>query len=1696
MENSGGGDDQGSGWFEVKKKHRSSSKFSLQSWVGGFSGKNSSNSSGSPHLVNKNARNDRSKSHPPTSGGSYAVHTQINTEKYISTSTGDDGGPHLSDTVRQDIEVPKSSVLHVIDSHGGSGEYGNVSHKDIPGVAQKIKWGDLEDGSLVLNNSANGVEIKFGNIGEVDLGVSEKNEGKHDLASHISSPDTQVIKLGALSVREEEASHQALLSTDEVKFCQVSHQDFNREFREDLELLSNSEATVCPSTDDSNCKDIGTEHNKLIKDYSSSFNSPSSEEAGTEPKVQKAVELPEPEVENPELHEAAGKSELSSSPLIVQEAELLSTETKEPENSGGSSGPVEDAQIEQGSGTHNVQVVSVPSEGETGESKERFRQRLWCFLFENLNRAVDELYLLCELECDLEQMKEAILVLKEATSDFKDLNARVEEFEEVKRLSSQSVDGMPITMRSDHCRPHALSWEVRRMTNSPHKAEILSSSLEAFKKIRQERANMLEASKNVSGTECPQFMDQMKKTSTVNNILSHAADSALKTTESKGADHTPGNLSGKEKNIESIGTEKVNVVQNGRSRPHSSLSSSINTSKPPLAVKFKREQVESDVEKLLPKRERALAEGMCEKNQKATDNSKRQATVPEKDKEKEKRNMAARKSMDAWKEKRNWEDILSSSVRISSRVSHLPGMARKSAERVRVLHDKLMSPDKKKKTSLDVKREAEEKHARAMKIRSDLENERVQKLQRTSEKLIRVNEWQAVRTMKLREGMYARHQRSESRHEAFLAQVVKRAGDESSKVNEVRFITSLNEENKKIILRQKLHGSELRRAEKLQVMKIKQKEDMAREEAVLERKKLIEAEKLQRLAETQRKKEEAHVRREEERKASSAAREARAMEQLRRKVERARAQQEEAELMAQKLAERLSESEQRRKFYLEQIRERASMDFRDQSSPLLRRIVHKDGQSRSTPNNNGDEQAPSSSDLDSGLAMGKTTMQQHMKRKIKRIRQRLMALKYEFIEPVTGAENIGIGYRTSIGTARAKIGRWLQELQKLRQARKEGAASLGLIIAEMIKYLDGRELELQASRQAGLLDFIASALPASHTSKPEACQVMIHLLKLLRVVLSASANRSYFLGQNLLPPIIPMLSTALENYIKFAASVNAPGNVLPSSKTSIENFESSSEVLDGSLWTITTIIGHVRPEGPQLQMWDSLLELLVAYQVIHRLRDLFALYDRPQVEGSPFPSSILLSIRLLVVLTSRPGTDSTINFMLPASEKLAEDGSEIAISLQSKDFIGTGFTEDDSPSESGLNGVKVVQKQKIAIDKLDDESSEQKKNDGMIPTDGGQRKLTDCSIEANGVNLRTNVQGELQDSEVISKTSVSQGDQKQPMDLVSDQWIKNITKLKPPIAYLLSAISDTGIVGLLSLLTAVLLQANNRLSSEQASYILPSNFEDVATGVLKVLNNLAFLDLKFIQRMLARPDLKMEFFHLMSFLLSHCSSKWTTPSDPIGLLLLESLSILGHFALFHPENQEVLRWGKSPTILHKVCDLPFVFFSDPELMPVLASTLVAACYGCEQNKSVVQQELSMDMLVSLLRSCKNNLPVPAVQSTSAQENDDSNEFNPNGPETRKSLTDGTIRGSRNVCRTTRTSLGRPGGASTGNSNRSNRTRNLRDNRSAKASDEIVSKHNQPTLEVASVLLHYRFPGSFIDRAEQFFSADTPTAFDE
>ncbi|KAJ9560220.1 hypothetical protein OSB04_005380 [Centaurea solstitialis] len=385
-------------------------------------------------------------------------------------------------------------------------------------------------------------------------------------------------------------------------------------------------------------------------------------------------------------------------------------------------------------------------------------------------------------------------------------------------------------------------------------------------------------------------------------------------------------------------------------------------------------------------------------------------------------------------------------------------------------------------------------------------------------------------------------------------------------------------------------------------------------------------------------------------------------------------------------------------------------------------------------------------------------------------------------------------------------------------------------------------------------------------------------------------------------------------------------------------------------------------------MQDGLIELVIAYQVIHRLRDLFALYDRPQVEGSPFPSSILLSINLLVILTSRYRTVSTIDWeAYPVETMMAANSS--------------GNCE---PSSRSLQDV---------------------------PED---RPLDDLCRK----------------------------DEKNNVDSGGEQ--KNIKKLghKHPVAYLLSPYLKPD------------WSANNRLSSEQGSYVLPSNFEEVATGVLK-----------------ARPDLKMEFFHLMSYLLSHCTTKWGAATDQTGLLLLESLLLLGYFAMFHPENQAVLRWGKSPQF----------FTSDPDLMPVLAGTLVAACFGSEQNKGVVQQELSIEMLLSLLKSCRSG-----AQSGSTQVNppiDDPSESTQSGPETRKLNGDTLQRSNRLNTRSMRVQSGR--GSGVGSSSRNVKIRNQKDGSKSTRVCETSSE------SCSNLMLHSRFPASFIDRAESFFSTESP-----
>ena len=86
-------------------------------------------------------------------------------------------------------------------------------------------------------------------------------------------------------------------------------------------------------------------------------------------------------------------------------------------------------------------------------------------------------------------------------------------------------------------------------------------------------------------------------------------------------------------------------------------------------------------------------------------------------------------------------------------------------------------------------------------------------------------------------------------------------------------------------------------------------------------------------------------------------------------------------------------------------------------------------------------------------------------------------------------------------------------------------------------------------------------------------------------------------------------------------------------------------------------------------------------------------------------------------------------------------------------------------------------------------------------------------------------------------------------------------------------------------------------------------------------------------QVMGAPDLRVEVYHLISFLLSFCTHHWEggagasgTGRPAVQALLHEVLLLTGHFCLLQPPHQDILRWGKSPTILQKLCSVPFAYF--------------------------------------------------------------------------------------------------------------------------------------------------------------------------
>ncbi|GLD49221.1 S phase cyclin A-associated protein in the endoplasmic reticulum [Lates japonicus] len=149
----------------------------------------------------------------------------------------------------------------------------------------------------------------------------------------------------------------------------------------------------------------------------------------------------------------------------------LENKEEEAKSKSNSSGSSRAQRINSGQQRNKKQNAGVESKGTAGALLDKgaeksptkarqprkvdLRARYWAFLFDNLRRAVDEIYVTCESDQSVVECKEVLMMLNNYVRDFKALIDWIQLQEKLEKTDAQN-------------RPTSLAWEVRKMSPGRH----------------------------------------------------------------------------------------------------------------------------------------------------------------------------------------------------------------------------------------------------------------------------------------------------------------------------------------------------------------------------------------------------------------------------------------------------------------------------------------------------------------------------------------------------------------------------------------------------------------------------------------------------------------------------------------------------------------------------------------------------------------------------------------------------------------------------------------------------------------------------------------------------------------------------------------------------------------------------------------------------------------------------------------------------------------------------------------------------------------------------------------------------------------------------------------------------------------------------------------------------------------------------
>uniref|UniRef100_A0A8C3PHF1 S-phase cyclin A associated protein in the ER n=1 Tax=Calidris pygmaea TaxID=425635 RepID=A0A8C3PHF1_9CHAR len=1201
------------------------------------------------------------------------------------------------------------------------------------------------------------------------------------------------------------------------------------------------------------------------------------------------------------------------------------------------------------------------------------RARYWAFLFDNLRRAVDEIYVTCESDQSVVECKEVLMMLDNYVRDFKALIDWIQLQEKLEKADAQSsklhlvaeIRNPAVTISATRLAPSGVSWADKVKANHGTKAAnpelaraqtclpppVQKASRKNDRKDAEgwetvQRGRPVRSRSTALATKTPVAAESQKSKgdSDKENVISPPAENKHGGSLSDSGASQSTELVQKDPLHQSEGplTERAQLTAHASEdsgstgTPSQEDSSQTVSEMPPVLTntdctsqplqtdaasspitdtidqhqtekaKTETEMDPSDISNVSAAR-LSMAEVLAKKEEladrleKANEEAIASAIAEE---EQLTREIEAEENNDINIETDNdsdfsagmgngsisfcglsmdWNDLLADyEARESWRQSNSWGdrveeePARPPGHGIH-MHEKLSSPSR-KRTIAESKKKHEEKQMKAQQLREKLREEKTLKLQKLMEREKDVRKWKEELLDQRRRMMEEKLLHAEFKREVQLQAIVKKAQEEEAKVNEIAFINTLEAQNKRHDVLNKLKEYEQRLNELQEERQRRQEEKQARDEAVQERKRALEAERQARVEELLMKRKEQEARIEQQRQEKEKAREDAARERARDREERlaalTAAQQEAMEELQKKIQLKHDESIRRHMEQIEQRKEKAA----ELSSG---RHANTDYAPKLTP-----YERKKQCSLCNVMISSEVYLFSHIKGK------------------------------------------------KHQQAVRENSS------------IQGRELSDEEVEHLSLKKYIVdivieSSVPVEPLKDGEEKQKTKKKAKKLKARMNSRAKEyeSLMEAKNAVSdsPFKAKLQRLAKDLLKHLQMQDS---------CSLGNNKVSA--LDRTLGEISRILEK-----------ECFKHVLMTSVSLCSAANAYSLTCSNCTENCTyvlFSNKITFLMDLLIhQFTVTVPDDHNATSGRNANKQVFEDLTTGLLRITAVIFrcLISRFPDGNNHSTA----LKILQDVKSKSSQVEAFNSRVQDLISYVVNIGLIDKLCCCFLSVQGpVDENPKIATFLENA-----TAVLHGICQLCFAVNGRSWnIFDNTRQDP--TGLKAALQATDLVGVLHMLYCVLFHgtiSDPNTASPKDSYA--ASTIQVAIQSLRFFNSFAVLDLPAFQSIVGAEGLSLAFRHIISSLLWYCSQHTCEG------LLHEVIICVGYFTVNNPDNQIIVQSGRHPTVLQKLCQLPFQYFSDPRLIKVLFPSLIAACYNNPQNKIILEQEMSCVLLATFIQ---------------------------------------------------------------------------------------------------------------------------------